>query len=365
MRRDRPRVGWGAACAAAAFLALVVSADAHGQAEKKVSNADLFIASFGPSPNETALRASEHGMREQVRLAFYGIDATRVQVDQRLKSESEGASIIDSFQKTIRYFIAEHSKEAWVVASTGQAADIPRIATSMGALLSVARQDALMGREEVAQEAQVQMVRVLTTFSQRFADTCEQQTFPVEVALGLERQNQLMGTGISLMHCARRKYSADIMSQGVQYHFETCTAQGEGTWELTISGLVRGSGKGGVDPSSGHGLWEANTTFRSPVSGHVVSDEWAAFLEMVTEEVEAPPAPVAPPDDAGPQARPNGWEKQPVAAPRQPPKKLTIRKLRMETINMVAGGRGYIGTGPVAEAEIRRGLEQPCRGNER
>jgi hypothetical protein len=221
-----------------------------------------------------------------------------------------------------------------------------------------------MGREEAAQQAQAQMVRVLTTFSQRFAETCDQQTFPVEVALGLERQNELMGTGISLLHCAKRKYSADIVSQGVQYHLETCTALGEGTWDLSINGLMRGSGHASLPPS-GRGMWEANTTFRSPVNGIVVTDEWIASLELVREEVPAAPASAAPPDDAGPLARPNGWEKQPVVSPRQPLEKVTIQKLRMETINMVGGGRGYMGTGPWAEAEIRRGLDQPCSGNER
>src|SRR3712207_8948125 len=43
--------------------------------------------------------------------------------------------------------------------SRGQAADIPRIATEFAAALSVARQDLLLGREEVAQEAQAVMVR--------------------------------------------------------------------------------------------------------------------------------------------------------------------------------------------------------------
>jgi hypothetical protein len=54
------------------------------------------------------------------------------------------------------------------------------------------------------------VVAILKTFSERFAQTCEEQDFPVDVAIELQRQNQLMGTDISLEHCANRLVTADF-----------------------------------------------------------------------------------------------------------------------------------------------------------
>jgi hypothetical protein len=39
-------------------------------------------------------------MREQVRLAFYGIDATRIEVESGRMPAAEGERIIDSFERT-------------------------------------------------------------------------------------------------------------------------------------------------------------------------------------------------------------------------------------------------------------------------
>lgn len=87
----------------ASVLAVTASAQNSEQVPPAgVSRADLFIASFGPSASEQSLRTSELEMREQVRLAFYGIDATRVEVEKGRLSPSEGDRIVDSFQQTLR-----------------------------------------------------------------------------------------------------------------------------------------------------------------------------------------------------------------------------------------------------------------------
>lgn len=360
----------GLAWCARAGIVLVMSASsiaplgAQGRQTMGVSRADLFIAAFGPSSNNKALRTSALEMQEQVRLAFYAIDSTRAQMAAGMLSEDVGNRAIDGFETTIRNYVQDHSNDALIKASLGQAADIPAIARVLSGVVSVARQDSLMGREALAQQAQAQLTRVLTTFSQKFSDTCQQQSFPVEVALGLQRQNDMMGTGISLSHCAYRKYSADISSQGVQYHFEACTAFGEGEWDLTIAGNVSFKiGKAtarlmtnGWVPASG--VWEVQVTSRLGYT-----DDLGGSVDLVSEEVEETPAPAAAPNDAGPLARPNHWPKASPSSGRSPlPQKITIQKLRMETIDIIPGrgGPGYNGTGRWAEAEIRRGLDQAC-----
>src|SRR5688572_21590563 len=157
--------------AALAGVMLSMPAAAQDSASSQrtgVSRADLFIASFGPAASEPALRTSELQMRERVRLAFYGIDATRIEVEKGRLSKEEGDFIIDagvnragSYMQTLRNYIHDHSNEALILASSGQAQDIPRIAQALGALMGVARQDALMGREEAAQQAQAKMVETL------------------------------------------------------------------------------------------------------------------------------------------------------------------------------------------------------------
>lgn len=340
---------------------------AGGQTGEKppsgVSRADLFIASFGPAGDERSLRTGELEMREQVRLAFYGIDATRVEVEKGRLSPSEGESIIDGFKQTLRNYIHDHSNESLIIASSGLAADIPRIAKSLGALMSVARQDALMGREDIAQRAQDKMVAVLTTFSNRFAETCEQQYFPAEVALALERQNELLGTGIDLMHCAKRRLTAKLEYTHVRYEWTTCSVDGSGDWKLTISGFFAGSGKATsvVADDDDETIWRGSTTVIGPTIQHRydgVKDRWTGgFHIRVDGGREAPPPAVRAPNDAGPNARPNNWPKEPV--PNVPTVKgIKIGTLRMGAIHVI--GDGYIPELDWIEGPIKV-EEKPCK----
>ncbi|HXG45555.1 MAG TPA: hypothetical protein VNJ71_12455 [Gemmatimonadales bacterium] len=81
------------------------------------SHADLFIASFGPAGSEPALPTSELEMREQVRLAFYGIGATRIEVEKGRLSRAEGDRIIEGFQQTLRNYAHDHSNDALIMAA--------------------------------------------------------------------------------------------------------------------------------------------------------------------------------------------------------------------------------------------------------
>ncbi len=318
------------------IILTLVSPLSAQSAPKGVSRGDLFIQSFGPSPSSTGLRASRLEQEEQVRLAFYGIDATRVQMEVGSVTEEDGNRYIDGFEQTIRNYTDDRSKEGNIVAAAGQVSDMPAISRQLTGLIGIARQDALLGREELAQEAQARMVNILVTFSQKFAETCDKQDFPPEVALAIERQNQMLGTGISVYHCANRKLTADISKNGVNFHFETCTFLGSDAWKLTLAGLVAGEGEGDTmwDPThtagiNGSGQWSATVRYKNQ------SFEPFGEMMLVKQEVPAKNTPVAAPNDAGPNAKPNGWPKQPVPeASSVLPEKVIIEKLRITTIKV-------------------------------
>jgi hypothetical protein len=336
-------------------------------AQRGVSRADLFIASFGPG-DPGALRSGELAMREQVRLAFYGIDATRLQVERGQLTQAEGANYIDGFEKTIRNYIHDHSNEALVLAQAGQASDIPTIARSLGAMLSVSRQDGLLGREELALAAQQKMTETLAAFSSRFSETCEQQSFPVEVAVAVNRQNVMMGTGIDLSHCFRRRMVSMQQHKSVNYEWTSCSLGGEGRWSLVISGFLRGEGKARVrrhqlTEDRMNAMWEGHTTVVGPTRhGRYdgIEDDWQGDFEVINRTPKPPPAPasaVAVPNDAGPNARPNN--RLPESVPRVPEAKaMHVGTLRFEAITVI--GDGYIPAMTWIEGPITLS-EKPCK----
>jgi hypothetical protein len=86
-----------------------------------------------------------------------------------------------------------------------------------------------MGYEEEAEKELHDAVQVLTTFSGTFKDACYDQSFDPVLAVNLTRQNELLGTGIDLMPCADRKFTAQVAT----YTFESCSLGGEGEWKVT------------------------------------------------------------------------------------------------------------------------------------
>ena len=232
----------------------------------------------------------------------------------------------------------------------------------MSGLLSIARHDALLGREELAAKAMEAMVYVLNTFSQRFAETCAEQSFAQELPFRLEHQLQLIGTGTSVVHCARRKAVADVSSQGVKFHLETCPELGrpveEDKWTLEISGAVAGKGKawslsGGLPlmPLL-QGRWEASVVYR----GHKVQPE--GNMEIVEEIIADEERPPAVPNDAGPLAKPNRRPPAPVPTS-MVPKSQSLHKFRMTTIRLDGG---FYTLGPWAESEIKMlQVDRPCK----
>lgn len=84
-------------------------------------------------------------------------------------------------------------------------------------------------------------------------------------------------------------------------------------------------------------------------------------MEITEEEIEEKEESVKIPDDAGPNAKPNGWASASIPNPPPRLKKVKFLKLRISTI-ILTGERGYSGWGhgPWAEAEIKREDDKPC-----
>lgn len=316
-----------------------------------LSRAELFIKTFASSGNSKGLKTSDLEQEQKVINSFWQIDSIRRQVETGSMSQVDGDRSIDGFEKQIRAYIHDRGNEAYVLAATGQASDIQAIGKHLSGILSVARQDALMGREELAQEAQAKLVNILTTFSEKFASTCEQQMFPVEIALTLERQNELMGTGISVIHCANRKYTADFSDLGLKYHLETCSDLSPVTvWNETITGHV-GEGDEGGDVN-----WDEKIVYDK-------DSEAAGTMQITEEEVEDDEGTVRVPNDAGPDAKPNGWASAPIpSTPARNLKKkrfMKIRKLPLSSFSKGGVNIEMLGNEPWMEAKIKS-EDKPC-----
>lgn len=242
------------------------------------------------------MRATTIEQDEQVRLAFGMIDFITQHPSQPAATKvgegrygDNGSPEIDAeriagYEDTIREYTLSKTRYAVSLASLGRASDAAGIGDGLTTALTVARQDTLMGHEKLAVEAQKIMYKTLTDFSDAFAGDCKNQSFDVALVWEIERKNQSLGTGITVLPCARRKYIADLDSQDVHYHIETCTLDGLSPWTVQVSGLVTGSGEGFVQHDD-MDYWSADTVFE----GH--SDTLHGSMRILGEEKKLPAPP--------------------------------------------------------------------------
>jgi hypothetical protein len=72
-------------------------------------------------------------------------------------------------------------------------------------------------------------VNTLVRFSGAFVDeTCWDQVFDDELPFSINRQNEMMGTGIDVRPCAQRRFKAVVSP----LTFESCTVRGVGEWRV-------------------------------------------------------------------------------------------------------------------------------------
>jgi hypothetical protein len=212
------------------------------------------LKAFLPSTRDQALRIRSLELQaEQVKLAFYGISSTCEQYRAGKMTEKDADLSLSGFEDTIANFIHDLGNQAVATAGRGQVSDMEAIRKSLTDLGGTARQAALFGEEELAMESWHKMTDALVSFSRTFVESCYDQSFDPRIALSMERQNEMLGTGIDLTPCANRKFTAEGKGADILWVFVHC-GQGPGEWKITTSGPLQGKGLGTVEPSLS-GTW--------------------------------------------------------------------------------------------------------------
>jgi len=204
------------------------------------------LKAFAPSPEQALRMRSLEAEAEQVKLALYGISSTCEQF-VRGTMEREAADLsLQGFEQTIANFIHDVSSDVVAVAARAQVADLEVIRTALTQIGGTGRQAALLGEDGLAEEARKQMVQTLTGFSGAFVnETCWDQVFDDELPFSINRQNEMLGTGIDVRPCAQRKFKAIV----TPLVFESCTIRGVGRWEVQwiMPGTSGGRGSGELE----------------------------------------------------------------------------------------------------------------------
>jgi hypothetical protein len=199
------------------------------------------LKAFVPSPEQALRMRSLEAEAEQVKLAFYGINTTCEQFVRGTMDREQADISLHGYEQTIGNFLHDVSSHAAVVAARAQVADLDVIRKSLTDIGMTGRQAALLGEDKLAEEARVQMVNTLVRFSGAFVDeTCWDQVFDDELPFSINRQNEMMGTGIDVRPCAQRRFKAVVPP----LVFESCTIRGVGRWEVEWPMAMVSGGQG-------------------------------------------------------------------------------------------------------------------------
>jgi hypothetical protein len=131
-----------------------------------------------------------------------------------------------------------------------------------------------------SEDQQRKLVQIVETFSKKFSETFQQQSFDPLIALGLQRQNELLGTGVEVDHCANRVFEATIETGTETVRWRHC-GKGTGTWKMKAEGLDVGKGEAGLD-ERGRGDFEAHWTRIGTVKADVT---YTGTVEMKRTEI--------------------------------------------------------------------------------
>jgi hypothetical protein len=212
------------------------------------------LQAFLPVTRDQALRMkSLEAEAEQVKLAIYGINSTCEQYRAGKIQEADADLSLSGFEETIANFMHDLSNEAKALAGRGRVTDMPALREAMTNLGGAVRQAALQGEEQLAMDGWHKMTDALVSFSRTFAESCYSQSFDPRIALALERQNQMLGTGIDVTPCANRKFTAEGKGGGMFWRFYHC-GQGIGEWKIKTEGPLNGKGLATVQPALS-GTW--------------------------------------------------------------------------------------------------------------
>lgn len=199
------------------------------------------LKAFVPSPEQALRMRTLEAEAEQVKLAFYGISTTCAQY-LRGTMEREVADLsLQGYEQTIANFIHDVSSDVQAVAARAQVSDLETIKKALTEIGTTGRQAALLGEDELADEARRRMVETLTGFSAPFVnETCWDQVFDDQLPFSINRQNEMLGTGIDVRPCAQRRFYAAASP----LVFESCTVRGVGEWRVLWPMPMASGGEG-------------------------------------------------------------------------------------------------------------------------
>lgn len=158
---------------------------------------------------------------------------------------SNAAEVIARYEETIREefrqiarLAGQRTGSAKSIASRGAAADLPVLRGLLTTVLQASRFNQLMGNEAEALAQWGSVVDIAKTFASSFRQNCYGQVFEQDIALGLDRQQDMLGTGIDVTPCAKRRFSIEL----AEFKFENCSIWTEGEWELERHDRYPGKG---------------------------------------------------------------------------------------------------------------------------
>ncbi|MGH7721068.1 MAG: hypothetical protein ACREON_19750 [Gemmatimonadaceae bacterium] len=204
------------------------------------------------------------------------LDQARTERAAAVEAQSRGLdtqATIDRYDQDIKDVLrqivrlsSQRVTDALAVAKAGKASDIEALRKDIAVVVEAARIGQLLG-DPSADEQQRKLVEVVKTFSQKFAETCEQQSFNPLIAMGLKRQNELLGTGVDVDHCAFRLFEASIRTGQQNTRWRHC-GLGVGRWLMKAEGLDVGKGEAELD-DNGQGAFTSHYTKVGTVSADV------------------------------------------------------------------------------------------------
>jgi hypothetical protein len=234
------------------------------KAEQWVANA---LKAFLPAPGAPSLRLERlQELEAQTDLAeasiMFNCKNFRAGKYERKFLDDELATA----EEQIRYLQKSLGDEVVPLASRGQVSNLPEIRSALGRVAGQGRQDALLGENELADQAARTLVNALVCFSTTFKDACYGQEFDPDIAVAIERQNEIEGTNVDLNPCAYRKFAVRLSPV---YVLESCSVHGVGDWRFTwtIDDPPPKPTQSKIDPQ-GHGEFESiwsrdGVTYRS------------------------------------------------------------------------------------------------------
>ncbi|MFL5447206.1 MAG: hypothetical protein ACJ8AX_01555 [Gemmatimonadales bacterium] len=217
------------------------------------------------------LEEARAGRAEAVEAQSRGLD-TQAAIDRW------DQNIRDAMREIVR-LSAQRAGDAIQVAKAGKASDIETLRKDITVVVEAGRAAQLMG-DPSAEDQQRKLVEIVETFSKKFAETCEKQSFDPLIALGLQRQNAMLGTEVEVDHCAYRVFEATIETGTEAVRWRHC-GMGVGKWKMKAEGLDVGEGEAELD-ERGKGDFDSHWTKIGTVKADVT---YNGTIEMKRTEI--------------------------------------------------------------------------------